>query len=111
AALDPAERLSLHQLAQQLDQCQDELRQALLEVVAVGVDAAAQRPIQAIELIAEEAEVWVAGEQLVAAWALVVARRPPHSPSPELKLLGGEGLVQALVASSSSEARPRTRPP
>src|ERR671911_2271774 len=42
AAVDPAQRLALHQLPQQLDDRQHELREPLLDRVGVGVDAAAQ---------------------------------------------------------------------
>src|SRR5881227_358253 len=40
AALDPPERLALHQLTQQLDQREHELGQALLEAFAVRVEPA-----------------------------------------------------------------------
>src|SRR5204863_3570628 len=51
-ALDPPERLALHELAEELHQRQHELRQPLLEVVAVGVDPPAKRAVQAVELAA-----------------------------------------------------------
>src|SRR4051794_5994917 len=85
AALDPAERLALQQLPQQLDQRQDELRKALLELVAIGVDPATQGSVQPIQLIAEELQVGMASQALVSRGGVVIRRRP-HALSSELKL-------------------------
>src|SRR6185312_6934917 len=85
AAVDPAQRLALHQLTQQLDQSEDQLRQPFLETLAVGVDPPAQRPVEAIELIAEQRELGLAGEQLVPTRSLLLAAAA-HSRSSETKL-------------------------
>src|SRR4051812_36844017 len=50
AALHPANCLAFHELPEQLDQCQDELRQAALDVMGVGVHAGRQAGADALQL-------------------------------------------------------------
>src|SRR5689334_9771750 len=57
APLDPAQSLTLHQLANQLDQGQHQLRETLLEALAVRVDASPARRSESIELIAEKLQI------------------------------------------------------
>src|SRR5439155_13140644 len=111
AALDSPQRLPLHQLAKQLNEREHELRQALFEVFAVSVDPAAQGGVEPLQLVAEQLEVAVAGEQPVAPGCGAVQGTGFHhgAPSPELKLYGGHGPVQTTVASLSSSSRIRTR--
>ena len=47
AAVDAPQRLALHQLAQQLDDREHELREPALDVLRVGVDAARERVVEA----------------------------------------------------------------
>src|SRR3977135_2287111 len=54
AALDPAERLTLHQLAEQLDDREDELRETLVEVLRVGADPPAKAAFDPLEFAAEQ---------------------------------------------------------
>src|SRR6188474_2096282 len=62
--LHPPQRLALHQLAQQLDQRQDELGEAFLDLLRIGVDSARKRLRQVVELAGDAAQVAVGLEQL-----------------------------------------------
>ena len=88
AAVDPAQRLALHQLPQQLDDRQHELGEALLDRLRVGVDAAAERVRRVRELARERVEVAVErpGEHLVAVIAGASANE-----------YGGHGPVQRML--------------
>src|SRR5690349_15666183 len=99
AALHPAERLPLHQLAQQLDEREHELREALLDLLGVGVHSARERLGQMLELAGDSPEVAVGLEQLV--------DRAHRAPS--AKEYGGQGPVHTTVtpgaASTCAAAR------
>src|SRR4051812_15595476 len=56
-ALDAAQRLSLHELTQQLDHREDETGEPLLDLVGVGVDLPRERVLERVELAPEELEV------------------------------------------------------
>src|SRR3954454_16530407 len=66
AAVYPAQRLALHQLAQPLDQQKNQRRQVLLEVLAIGVAASPQGAVESLELVTDRRKVGIAGEQLAA---------------------------------------------
>ena len=57
AAVDPAQRLALHELAQELDDGQHELGQAALEVLGIGVDPARERVVEPRLVAREQVEV------------------------------------------------------
>src|SRR5205085_12371477 len=57
--------------------------QSLLEVVAVRVDAPAQRRVQAVHLVPKEVDVRVSGEELRAVHAIVTHRCSPFLPGGE----------------------------
>src|SRR5689334_15276077 len=54
SAFDPVHGLALHELAQQLDHGHHELRQTLLKLLTIGVDAACEPRVNALELLAEQ---------------------------------------------------------
>src|SRR5690349_17924945 len=88
AAVHPAERLPLHQLPQQLDEREHELREALLDLLGIGVHPARERLRQMLELAGDAPEVAVGLEQLV-------ERRAQRAPS--AKEYGGHGPVHTTV--------------
>jgi hypothetical protein len=65
--LHPAQRLPLHELAQQLHDRQHELREPALDVLRVGVDAARQDVVESRRLVGEDVEVRRGVEDLVVA--------------------------------------------
>src|SRR5207248_5846911 len=65
ALLHAAKRLPLHQLAEQLDEGEDELREALLDLLGVGVHAPRERALEPVELAGHGVEVARAAEQPV----------------------------------------------
>src|SRR5204862_1959937 len=85
AAFDAPERLALHDLAKELDQCQDELREPALELLRVRVDPPRQRVLDLLEAAREVTDVAAAREHLVPARV--------HAAAPT-KLYGGHGPVQ-----------------
>src|SRR5690349_4651862 len=76
AGVHTAQRLSLHQLAQELDQREHELRETLLDLLRVGLDAARERLWKVLELAGDAAEVAVRIEQLRAELAVVAHEAP-----------------------------------
>src|SRR3954466_13491644 len=96
AGVDPAQRLALHQLAQELDDGQHELRQALLDRLRVGVDPAAERAPQPVVIDAEARQVRRSGQHLVA-----------HRASAKEK--GAHGPVQTSASSGCAASSSRTR--
>src|ERR1051325_10875679 len=65
SGLHAAQRLALHQLAEELDQRQDELRETLLDALGVGVDATRKRLLDVLELAGDSAKVAARREELV----------------------------------------------
>src|SRR3954454_5295632 len=56
-AVDPAQRLSLHDLPEQLDDRQDELRQAALDVLGIGIHAPRQRVVEPRRVPCKQVEI------------------------------------------------------
>src|SRR5690349_6516802 len=88
ACLHPPERLSFHQLAQQLDQRQHELRQSALDVLGIGAYAA-REGVDVAEGARDPVDVAARREQLRVELAHVAAA----------KLYGAQGPVQRTVSS------------
>src|SRR4051812_46329622 len=99
SVLHAAERLPLHQLAQELDEREHELGQAALDPLRIGVDSVRERVADLVELTSEPVDVPVRREHMIGQGA------PAHSTSARLgvvaaaKLYGGHGPVQ--IRSSS----------
>src|SRR5436190_12855896 len=100
--LHATKRLSLHQLPKQLDECEDELREPLLDLLGVGVDPARKRIAQAFELAEDGLELAGAAEDPVE----IVAHGSSSSPA---KLYGGHGPVQTIVSAGWAFASSATR--
>src|SRR3954464_3188659 len=64
-----AERLALHQLPQELDQREDELREPALDVLGVGLDPSRQRAPRAFEIARDRRQVAAREQQPVDAVA------------------------------------------
>src|SRR3954471_15149672 len=86
--LHPPKRLALHQLAQQLDQRQHELREPLLDLLRVGFDTARRRGAAAAEIEC-------------------CCDRLRHCPPPP-KLYGAQGPVHVTDRCGCSSAKART---
>src|SRR3954468_8814909 len=99
ALLHPAKRLALHQLAQELDQRQDELGEAALDLFRVGVDTARKRVPDLVERARQADDVAVRREHLV-------TERLVHVAS--AKLYGAHGPVQRTVADGCVDMKPAT---
>src|SRR5579884_344012 len=85
AFVHPPKRLALHQLAQELDQREDELREAAFHLLGVGGHPLRKRVVDAVQALGDEVEVAGCGEQPV---ELV------HAASSCAKLYAGHGPVQ-----------------
>src|SRR5690348_9039889 len=93
----PPERLALHQLAQQLDQRQHELRETLLDLLWIRGDAPGECVLDPIETLRREREVAAARENTIGGHA-----------GPSTKLNGAQGPVQTTVTSSCAAAKRST---
>src|SRR5207247_9160705 len=100
ALLPPAERLPFHQLSEQLDERQHELRQTLFPLFGIGIDAARHCHGDPVELACHAVEVGGSVEKLV-----VFAR---HSASIKAKLYGRHGPVQTKVSPGRSRSASST---
>ena len=65
AGLHAAQRLALHELAEQLDEREHELGEPALGVLGVGLDAAGQRVVEAAQVARERVQVDRRGQHLV----------------------------------------------
>src|SRR5262249_9382879 len=65
AAVDAPQCLTLHELTQELDDRQHELREPALDALRVGVDAPRERVIEPRMIVGEEVEVRRGVEELV----------------------------------------------
>src|SRR3954464_5934069 len=104
AALDPPQRLALHELTQELHQGEHELSQPSFHVVPVRLHPPAKRRVEPVEAAVGGLKVVpVAGQHLV--WRGCAHRSPSST-----KLYGGHGPVHTIEIgrpSSSSDTRSR----
>src|SRR5215210_1624246 len=82
-SLHPPERLALHQLPQQLDERQDELREAALDPLRIGLDPPRQGVLHAVELGDEPVQIALRCEDAI---GLVAARQDAAPPALAAKL-------------------------
>src|SRR5205085_1190845 len=99
ALLHPAERLALHQLAQELDQRQDELRQTAFDLLRVGVDSPREGVADLLERARDPCDVAVRRQQLR-------LERCADGHAASAKLYGAQGPVQTTVTSGCAEMKP-----
>src|SRR5919109_3008488 len=99
--LHPGQRLSLHELAQELDQREHELREAALDLLGIGVHAPREGAARLTDVARDAVQVAVACQELVER-----VRRSAHSRSPfcETKLYGGHGPVQTKASSPREDS-------
>src|SRR5215213_3111217 len=93
--LHAAKRLAFHELPQQLDQGEHELREPALDVLGIGLDAPRQRAPRAFEVTCKRLEVAAREQQPVDGVGHAAAR----SRSRTAKLYGGHGPVHANESS------------
>src|SRR3954452_16712858 len=106
APVDSPQRLALHQLADQLDEREHQLGQPFLEAFAVRVDAPAARRSESIEFLPEQVQVPASRQEPVLQISTPRAvLRGGHDLDPAgVKLYGGHGPVQTIVASSTTSS-------
>ena len=91
--------VALHQLAEELDEREHELREAALDLLGVGVDAARKGVLDVLEPARDPVQVAGRGEELVDR----VLRRAHAVSSPLVpKEYGGHGPVQTSVSSGEA---------
>src|SRR4051794_7975782 len=88
--LHAAQRLTLHQLAQQLDQGEDQRGEPALDVLRIGLHAAREDVVEAAQVTQERVEVRRRREELVRG-------RIHHSPP--TNEYGGQGPVHRIASS------------
>src|SRR5687768_15060155 len=86
SALHPAQRLPLHQLTEELDEGEDELREPALHALGIRFDTSWEGLADGLELLEEEPEVALRGEHAVG-----VAVHPTEASATGAKLYGGQG--------------------
>src|SRR5438067_4673961 len=99
--LHPVERLPLHELTEELDEREDELREALLDLLGVGVHPSWKRALEPVELARDRVEVAGGAEQPVE----IVS----HASPPGAKLYGAHGPVHANASCGCSASSSATR--
>src|SRR4051794_13932004 len=85
SGLHSPQRLALHQLPQQLDERQHELRETLLDLLRIGLDAARERLRRVVEVACDGAQVTVGAEQLAGELTL-----PAHRSASVANEYGGQ---------------------
>src|SRR5436190_1721060 len=96
SGLHPPQRLTLHELPQQLDEREDELRQAFLDLLRIRVDAARECLRQMLELAGDPVQVALDVDELV--------RELTHDCAS-----GTASPASATVARRPNSTQPRTR--
>src|SRR5881398_2317286 len=90
-----AKRLAFHELPEQLDEREHELREPALDVLRVGLDAARQSAARPFEIASERLEVAAREQEPIDG----VGHAAAPSRSRTAKLYGGQGPVHANESS------------
>jgi hypothetical protein len=101
SAFDPTQRLALHELTEELDQCQHQLRQAALHILGIRLDTTSSRSTKEEVLSGVNGKVVGAPEQL----GLRDIRRLTHRCTPPAPGLAAVAARRFLRRCKEATAR------